>query len=572
MKQRTLRLISLALLIALALASIPVPGYAATLTSITPSTVVNDVSNLITVSGSGFNNTAVVLANGFALDTTFLNDQTLRAEVPAGFPSGTYTITVSMTGDTVSGSATLTVLDPTPVPPTPTPTATSAPLPFARPQFVVRSSRAVDTVQTGKEFRLKVVLENAGNATAYNTQVVFSSADLVPTKNGGVAVLGTVNADDEVDASQTFLVAASLVGKNVLVADLTVTYYDSNGTSYSDKFTLSIPVSGGSVPSGGPYYTPTPTGIKSSQLVITDYSTDVDPLEPGEQFTLTMTIRNMGNARAQRVTMIVGGGSSGSNGGTPQPSGVSGGSGEFTNFAPVGASNVQSLGDVNGGDTIQASQSLIVNVSTNPGAYPMKITFSYLNDKGEVINDEQVITLLVYSLPKLDIGFYRPLDPFFVGQPGALPFQVVNLGKRTAVLGTMKVEAEGGTIENGTSLVGALDAGGYFTLDSMLIPERSGTIALNITIDYTDDFNQPRTITRTLEVEVMEGFIETPIDPSLEGGGELPPPSEENFWQKVWRFILGLLGLDSAPPSDGNPGEVPPIEEPIHPLPGGGKG
>ncbi|HXF85523.1 MAG TPA: IPT/TIG domain-containing protein [Anaerolineales bacterium] len=572
MKQRTLRLISLALLIALALASIPVPGYAATLTSITPSTVVNDVSNLITVSGSGFNNTAVVLANGFALDTTFLNDQTLRAEVPAGFPSGTYTITVSMTGDTVSGSATLTVLDPTPVPPTPTPTATSAPLPFARPQFVVRSSRAVDTVQTGKEFRLKVVLENAGNATAYNTQVVFSSADLVPTKNGGVAVLGTVNADDEVDASQTFLVAASLVGKSVLVADLTVTYYDSNGTSYSDKFTLSIPVSGGSVPSGGPYYTPTPTGIKSSQLVITDYSTDVDPLEPGEQFTLTMTIRNMGNARAQRVTMIVGGGSSGSNGGTPQPSGVSGGSGEFTNFAPVGASNVQSLGDVNGGDTIQASQSLIVNVSTNPGAYPMKITFSYLNDKGEVINDEQVITLLVYSLPKLDIGFYRPLDPFFVGQPGALPFQVVNLGKRTAVLGTMKVEAEGGTIENGTSLVGALDAGGYFTLDSMLIPERSGTIALNITIDYTDDFNQPRTITRTLEVEVMEGFIETPIDPSLEGGGELPPPSEENFWQKVWRFILGLLGLDSAPPSDGNPGEVPPIEEPIHPLPGGGKG
>jgi len=65
----------------------------------------------------------------------------------------------------------------------------------------------------------------------------------------------------------------------------------------------------------------------------------------------------------------------------------------------VGASNVQSLGDIANGEMIQASQNLIVNVSTNPGAYPLKISFSYLNDKGEVINDEQVVTLLVYSLP-----------------------------------------------------------------------------------------------------------------------------------------------------------------------------
>jgi hypothetical protein len=141
------------------------------------------------------------------------------------------------------------------------------------------------------------------------------------------------------------------------------------------------------------------------------------------------------------VTMIVGGGSSsGSSNGTPQPGGVSGGSGEFTNFAPVGASNVQTLGDLPQGGAVQARQDLIVNVSTNPGAYPMKVTFSYLNDKAEVINDEQVITLLVYSLPTVDISFYRPPDPFFAGQPGALPIQVVNLGKRLAVLSNQRVE------------------------------------------------------------------------------------------------------------------------------------
>jgi len=353
---------------------------------------------------------------------------------------------------------------------------------------------------------------------------------------------------------------------------MNLTYNDASGTAYTEKFTLNIEsIGGGSVAAA----TATPTGVKSSQLVITSYATSVDPLQPGEQFTLTMTVENKGNIGAQRVTMIVGGGSSsGSSNGTPQPGGVSGGSGEFTNFAPVGASNVQTLGDLPERGAVQAKQDLIVNVSTNPGAYPMKVTFSYLNDKGEVINDEQVITLLVFSLPTVDISFYRPPDPFIVGQPGALPIQVVNLGKRLAVLGTLKVNSASGTIENGTSLVGSLDAGGYFTLDAMVIPEKSGSLALDITIDYTDDFNQARTIQRTLQIDVVEGFEEPVVDPGA-GGEVFPTPVEETLLQKAWRFILGLFGLDSAPPSNNDPGIVPGpgIEEPLPaPKPGTGKG
>jgi hypothetical protein len=277
--------------------------------------------------------------------------------------------------------------------------------------------------------------------------------------------------------------------------------------------------------------------------------------------------------------MIVGGGSSGGGGATPQPGGVSGGGGDFANFAPVGASNVQSLGDLKSGDKIQTSQNLIVNVSTNPGAYPIRITFSYLNDKNEVINDEQVITLLVYSLPNVDVSFYRPPDPFFAGQPGALPIQVVNIGKRLAVFGNIKITAEGGTVENSTGLIGSLDAGGYFTLDSMLTPDQPGTVTLNFTIDYIDDFNEARTLTRSLDVEVMEAMVDPSLDPSMSGGGGGGgefidggfPPVEETAWQKVWRFILGLFGLDSSAPSVTDPNVVPPSESvPVQPIPGKG--
>lgn len=466
------------------------------------------------------------------------------------------------------------------VTPTSTSTPTDEPPPFVRPQLLVASSKTNGNVSVSSEFKLILNLENVGTATAYNIQVVFTSSDLAPLKTGGIVALGPLGPGQKDGVSQNFLVTGQIYGQAIVNIDAAVTYYDEQGTSYSDKFTLTIPTTGGGG-SGVVYPTSTPTGVKTSQLVITSYAASVDPLEPGLQFTLTMTVQNVGNMRAQRVTMIVGGGSSGTSSLTPQPGGVSGGSGEFTNFAPVGASNVQSLGDIAAGDMIQAKQNLIVNVSTNPGAYPMKVTFSYLDDKNEVINDEQVITLLVYSLPKVDVSFYRPPDPFFVGQPGALPIQVVNTGKRSSVLGNLKLETDAGTIENATGLIGSIDAGGYFTIDSMLIPEKSGPVTLTVTIDYTDDFNQLRTLTKTLNVDVIEGGMEEPIiDPSLEGGMDggggavdVPPSAPETTLQKVWRFILGIFGLDSAPPSGGEQ-VLPPGEETVPQIKpsGGGKG
>ena len=581
MKNISSRLIPVSLLIALLMTFVPAMDVQAApaITSIVPNQVVNNVATTITINGSGFSaGSVVVLLNGSAISTSVVNDFVITATVPAGLGVGSYTVTVSNGIDPdVSCNNCLTVVAPTPIPPTPVPTATTAPLPFTRPQFVVRSSRITGGAKTGGNVALHVVVENVGHATAYSAQAVYTSADLVPTKTGGVVAIGTVAYDDEVDVSQSFYVSAQISGRGIVVADMTITYYDDKGSTYSDKFTLSIPVSGVSSGGGVAGPTATPTSVKTSQLVITNYSASVDPLQPGMQFSLKMTVQNVGNANAQRITMIVGGGSSGGGGGgTPQPGGVSGGSGEFTNFAQVGASNVQSLGDLAAGDSTQASQNLIVNVSTAPGAYPMKVTFSYLNSKNEVINDEQVITLLVYSLPSVDVSFYRPPDPFFVGQPGALPIQVVNLGKRLSVLGNIKITSDAGTVENGTSLVGSLDAGGYFTIDSMLIPEKSGTVTLEVVIDYVDDFNAPRSIEKTLEVEVMEGFIEEPIDPSLNGGGggeEFPVMTEETIWQKIWRFILGLFGLDSSVPSDGGaPIMEPGMEQPVPVRPGTGKG
>lgn len=558
-KLLSLPVAALVLLVALA---IPMTAQAAlAVTTVSPSVVINNAAATITVIGSDFTNTAIVRLDATALATTYVSATKLTAVVPAGFAPDVYDVNVEVPS---VGSATLpgglTVVAPTATPP-----------PFARPQIVIDSySIPGSPIRFGQEFNLNVSLDNAGGSTAYSLQVIFTSSDLLMLKNGGVTAVGSLGTVGKAEISQSMTAAASLYGLSRVSVDMNVTYYDEKGTSYTEKFTIYIPVASTGGGGGAVYPTATPTSLRYSQLVISDYETDIEPLQPGAIFKLSLTVQNVGTLDARSVTMVVGGGSSG--GGTPQ-AGISAGSGEFTNFAPVGTSNIKSLGNIGAGATLVASQDLIVNVSTSPGAYPMRISFIYLDATGAAVTDEQVITLLVYRLPQVEIGFYQPVEPFYAGQPGLLPLQVVNLGRSSAILGNMTVTTNGGSVENGQTLVGALEMGGYFPLDALFIPAAPGTFDLVITINYTDDFNQTRTITQTLTVEVLEGFIEPTPDPNVPVE-PFPPASGETFWQKLWRFILGLLGLDSGITTTPQVPEGEPTYEiiPPKPEPAGGKG
>lgn len=453
------------------------------------------------------------------------------------------------------------------------PTATEQPADPGRPLIVVESYQiGQDSVEAGQEFTLQVRLRNVGNRLAFNIVATFTPGDFVPRVSGGVLAKTELDPGERIKLNQPLTGSMDLLGKRFGTVVMTLSYDDADAVSYTGTFNLSIPIT----PSryvAQPTATPTPTATAlpslRPQILITSYQTDVPVLQPGFRFRLTLEVENLGNADAKRVTMIIGGGSGSSGGlpGTPDVGGVSGGSGDFGNFAPVAASNVQFLGDLSQAQPLQVAAELIVNASTNPGAYPMKISFSYTDERGAVFNDDQVVTLLVFSPPQVDVNFYRPPDPFFAGQTSTLPLQIVNLGRKSVILGTMRVRTTAGQMMNDSILVGALDVGGYYTLDSMLTPDIPGPLELQISIDYTDDFNQPQVISRTLTIEVQEMIMP---EPGGESGGEgMPPdggfplPSEpETFWQKVLRFLKGLFGLDSGS-SQPAPVEMPPGEFPI---------
>jgi len=430
----------------------------------------------------------------------------------------------------------------------------------------------------GQDFSMGITFQNSGKRAAYNIKIEFIPGELIPRENGGIQSIYQLIQEESKGISQTFSVNADLWGAQVASTTVNIQYSDNEGNPYSDSFTLVVDLSQPPYVAPQPSPTPTAAPIYQPQLVIETYETDQDVLQPGSVFELTMKIKNLGNAPAKSVSMVLGGGNIELNPeGTPQP-GVSGSEGDLTNFAPLDSSNVKFIGDILPGASLETSQKIIVNVSTTPGAYTLKYSFIYLTEDGSKVIDDQVITLLIYRLPNIEVGFYQDPGSMFSNQPNNLPLQIINMGKSSIVLGNIVVSTDNAVFENNTAIIGPIEAGFYFTLDTMIIPNSSGMIPLNIIINFTDDFNQPRVHETTLDIEVIEmpPMQEGPGYPEDYSGGPGPAISEpggepnsesgipETFWQKVLRFIKGLFGFGSGKKEEtpaGFPMEEPPFNQ-----------
>ena len=502
-------------------------------------TLMNDSAITITLEGT--------TAGGWPAPTIVPSSVTLN-----GVETKTVVVNVPVPADATTGQndvATITVKDDTmaEVGVVMLTTTAKAPPTSGRPIIAVSSySSNPNPIKPYQEFALSVVFENRGSSPAYNVIVAFEGTDLYPRGTGGVGTTSSLGGGSKTTFTQTFLAGGNLTWQEAAIIKATASYSDGSGQAYTETFTLTLGIN-------APVYsaaTATPVTQDKPQLVITGYATDVDPIQPGSIFDLKIDVTNLGKADAKGVTMVLGGGvSPGDQGGTPQAGGVSGSSGDLTNFAPMGSSNLVFIGDIKQGETISTSGTFVTNVSTQPGVYTLKVSYLYNDAKGNRIVDDQVITLLVYSLPQVEISFYRDAGEFQVGMPGMLPLQVTNLSRKTAVLGNMKVSAENASLFNDVLLVGALEPGGYYTLDTEITPMQEGPLELVITINYTDDFNQPRSVNQSLTINVMP---EPEMPGGLEGEGGVVEPGEpvleqpQTFWNVIWRFVKGIFGLGSG--------------------------
>lgn len=434
----------------------------------------------------------------------------------------------------------------------PTDQPVKAQLAADRPVISIDYYGSTTTPARGQDFTMTIIFLNSGQQAATNMMIEFVPGDLIPRDNGGLQTMYQLIRGESKGISQNFTVSPDLWSAQIATVVVNINYSDYEGNVYSDSFNLAIDLFIPAYSAPAPTPTPTLAVMLRPQLVIQSFSTDEAILQPGSIFELSLILTNLGNATAKSVSMVLGGGTVETNPeGTPQP-GISGSSGDFTNFAPLDSSNIKFIGDIPPGKSITATQRIIVNVSTTPGAHSLDYSFVYLTENEQKVVDNQVITLLVYRLPSLHVDFYMEPGPFYANQMNTLPLQVVNLGKSAVVLGNMLVAASDAQLENNMALVGAIDPGFYFTIDTMIIPNQAGPLDVLVTVNFTDDFNQPRTFETTLTLDVMEmdmgGFEpgEEPYPPIDGPENWESPPTEETFWQKVIRVLKGLIGLDSG--------------------------
>ena len=195
----------------------------------------------------------------------------------------------------------------------------------------------------------------------------------------------------------------------------------------------------------------------------------------------------------------------------------------------------------------------MVNSDLDPGVYPVNLTFTYSDDDGNDFTDEQIITLLVYLVPSIQVSFYEDPGTYQLGQESTLPIQVVNMDSSDVLLGNITVEVAGATLSNYTTFVGTLESGGSFTMDTDITPNQSGEIPVNVTVEYQDNFKKSKQVTKTLTITVASQNTAGPAGQGLQTTGT-PQPSgtsaarqtNESIWQILLRFIRGMIGFDSS--------------------------
>jgi hypothetical protein len=277
-------------------------------------------------------------------------------------------------------------------------------------------------------------------------------------------------------------------------------------------------------------------------LLLEAYDAGADVLKPGEMFTLSLTLQNVGKGRADELLVTFGTvETSSEDGGTPTGSTTTPG----TVFAPIGGGGTIYVGTLDAdGAEVALEQKFIVNGTVASGIYNLPITLRYQKSDGTAGQSSLPASLVIVALPKVQITLNSPIpESVNVGEPFPIDMTIKNNGSATFNLLRATIEADNGDIFDGQEvLLGPVKTDEDTSLTGTVAAQGEGTVKVTVTITYLNDLNQEATLVQVYETEAM-------APPPSEEPGEIPPeetptPTPEDK-VSVGDVIMGLLGLGS---------------------------
>ena len=417
---------------------------------------------------------------------------------------------------------------------------------IAEASQIVLSSYTIDpeSPQPGERVQVIMHVTNTGNAMALQAMVRVAGTDgvLLPGPDGDSLPLGSIAPGQTVDATLEMILDGK-AQSGLHVQPVTLTYLqDGEQQEVASSVTIAV----ASVTGNSPL------------LLLDAYDVGKDQLQPGDQFTLTLTLKNVGDGAVSDLLVTfgtvesTGGSPSGGNGGTPTGAGDGSGSPSessttpSTTFAPLGGGGTIYVGDIGAdGDSVTLEQDFIVNGTVQSGIYSLPITLRYQKPDGTSAQDNLRASVVVVSPPRVQLNLQAPLpDTINVGEPYPLAITVVNMGSGTVSLLNAITEADNGdVVDGGDQFIGPVQTGDDATLSPMIMPLEEGPVAVTLTLHYLNDLNQDAVLVKTYELTA----VAPPLMPEEAG----PPPDmqevvvEDDNDDVIGRILLGLLGLGS---------------------------
>ena len=424
---------------------------------------------------------------------------------------------------------------------------------IARPILVVTSSKLPARCAPGEPFDLVLSLRNTGGLTAHNVVVR-------PVAGGGLALVGgsagptDIAAQTEIEMRMRVIVAESSSGSGSVTQQLEINYSDPDGERLSDMHSVGLIVTGQAAGQ--------PMPMVSAYRVYREGESN-SALEPGGRFQLEIDLINLGQSDAQNLSVLIGGGAGGS----------------LDRLAPSGTSNRRFVGLLPAGATRTVTQTMIVDAGAAPGALRLELGLTYADENGEALNSSEFVGLQIGRPIRLEVRPVNVMTTTLAGWPVEFVFELVNAGTHTLNLMNARIVGEGSVkamTGAADEFIGALESGGFYTLQAEVNPFKPGEGEILVEIEYLDDLDREQTLTQRFPLEVKPADAMEDIGPDgqpIMGRPGFPGqgPDEEamglQFKEEsvAVRFLRGLFGFGASPrldfasmPSPSDPGRMMP--------------
>ena len=351
----------------------------------------------------------------------------------------------------------------------------------------------------GVENPVTVNLVNIGDEGLTDVEVsLVSTSPYLAILDGGRINIEELDSDGEVSMEAVIAVSRSApVG--VYTLSTSSSYQGSDGQGYMEASTLGVSVESVEVP------------VQTS-VVLSSYSTSIDPVNPGDEFELILNMECLGSdAHDVKVALSL------------DP---------LTGISTMSPTLV-AIGDMTPGEESEATFDLLVSGNVWAGQYPGFATITYLDADGVPRSLMETVTLGVRGIVEFKLINTGTVSAS-VGEAKELEADLLLVGTESVQFVNIEV-VEDSVFERTSQseeYIGAVDPDSPIPFEVWFRAAEGtdvGEHILTLRITYQDDLNQEHVETLEIPVDVEEPSSNSDTQASSTGG----------FW--VWlRRLLGM--------------------------------